>query len=83
MRLVALISGLLLCASGLAQNDSIPWSRLIADPKKSAVEHLLLSNDSSLYLVGDEASVNGNRTPLVGIAGEAGDLKLNISYTRL
>ena len=39
--------------------------------------------DSSLYLVGDEASVNGNRTPLVGIAGEAGDLKLNISYTRL
>ena len=51
MRLVALISGLLLCASGLAQNDSIPWSRLIADPKKSDVEHLLLSNDTSLYMI--------------------------------
>lgn len=49
------------------------------------VQQILNSNltETSVYLNGGSAFNNGNRTPLVGIAGGADDLKVKISYTRL
>lgn len=51
MKWLTLLIGLLISLPGFAQHDSIPWSRLIFDQKKSGVENLLLANDSTLFMV--------------------------------